>query len=1231
LEPFVNPASRIAGSSRLLFPVILILAVAVAGISAKPGPSPSPRQQARQHPQNSPSRRHPRSAVRPQGPVGDPPQIQIAPFLGNLTAILLPPADGLALLRQSDCSLLFSDFAYSSTGVQFSSTLKSQTPHYDATLHANSFLTTTPGVFPTGCKDNNLGSTSRLVSYLGLGKNGDELIATVTDIGVITFGLQPDGTLTTNVAQDTDIEPASVVSGDLNGDGNPDFVSIDTDGVNSSVDIFLGNADGSYQSGTDIDFPGVVAQFGVLDDLNGDGKLDLLLITGTQFTILLGKGDGTFQTPQTYTPPNDTLSFATLFITADVNGDGKKDIITSQGSVFLGSGDGVTYTPVSQLAFPPVVSASNEFAPGIVAADFNKDGKLDLATDDGDDIRTYQGNGDGTFTPGPAYAAISNRGYLFATDLDGDGNVDLFSGHTGPGIYGGDDYLTNGAYALLGNGDGTFPGAPLLPTPYVGTNLADLKGNGSLDLVATGSVGSDGSTATVFNTQLGQSDGSFKTGPQLTLPSGVGAESWVVGDFNGDHIPDLLFNPNNPNSPGYYLALGNGDGSFQTPTFIPAPSFEAPGDIDVNQAIAGLVAADFNHDGKLDIAYSFTDTSFNTHLITEGIVVQLSNGDGTFQAPQITTTYSSLTPPQVFFGSFIGAVSDVNKDTFPDVFLVLPGAIIGFELQHSVELFVGNGDGTFKPPANITLTDNMQAAEANEGAPIAFADLNGDGNVDLVAGGSSSDGTSPELAIALGNGNGTFQAPSILNLDAFGFAPAPSIADFDGDGKLDVYSGGIFPGNGDGTVQSIDNGDSTVSAPLAIALSVFGASVAADLNGDGKPDLIVGNVVLLNKTGSVVPPPTQAPTTTTLVSSVNPSTPGQSVQFTATVTSTTAGTPTGTATFFDGATSLGPAVNLNAQSQAVFATSSLAAGPHSITAQYSGDTNFAASVSNTVTQTVNAPTKAATSTSLISSLNPSTSGQSVQFTATVTSMAAGTPTGTATFFDGATALSPAVNLGAQSSATLTTSSLSTGAHSITAQYSGDANFNASTSPIVTQQVNASGGPDFSVAADPSSLDVTAGQAGDTVLTVTPINGSTQTVTFSCVTPLPTGTACRFSQRSLTLDGTHSATSELTIRTTGGKAGFGPLPFGRTPRLPAALYALLATAALLCLWLAHASSDARRIPAFMLIAILVAFAAVACSSNPNGKDATPAGRYPIGIQVSASGSSHTAEVLLNVSN
>jgi len=152
------------------------------------------------------------------------------------------------------------------------------------------------------------------------------------------------------------------------------------------------------------------------------------------------------------------------------------------------------------------------------------------------------------------------------------------------------------------------------------------------------------------------------------------------------------------------------------------------------------------------------------------------------------------------------------------------------------------------------------------------------------------------------------------------------------------------------------------------------------------------------------------------------------VTFTATVTGVT---PTGTVTFLDGATTLGTGT-LSGSGTATFTTSALTTGSHAITAQYAGDANNTASTSNTVTQVVN---KASTTTTVASSANPSSVGQAVTFTATVTGS---TPTGTVTFFDGATALGTGTLSGA-GTATFTTSALTLGNHAITAKYNGDAN------------------------------------------------------------------------------------------------------------------------------------------------------------------------------------------------
>ncbi len=194
-----------------------------------------------------------------------------------------------------------------------------------------------------------------------------------------------------------------------------------------------------------------------------------------------------------------------------------------------------------------------------------------------------------------------------------------------------------------------------------------------------------------------------------------------------------------------------------------------------------------------------------------------------------------------------------------------------------------------------------------------------------------------------------------------------------------------------------------------------------------------------------------APSTTALVVDTNPSVFGQSVTFTATVTATPpgSGTPTGTVTFLDGATSIGTGT-LDGSGVATLATGALSVATHSITAQYAGDANFGPSTSTAVSQVVN---QAATTTALTSGANPSVFGQNVTFTATVTPTApgAGTPTGTVTFKDGATTLGTGTLAGGV--ATFSTSTLSVTTHPVTAVYAGDTSFQTSTSSTVSQVVN----------------------------------------------------------------------------------------------------------------------------------------------------------------------------------
>lgn len=197
-----------------------------------------------------------------------------------------------------------------------------------------------------------------------------------------------------------------------------------------------------------------------------------------------------------------------------------------------------------------------------------------------------------------------------------------------------------------------------------------------------------------------------------------------------------------------------------------------------------------------------------------------------------------------------------------------------------------------------------------------------------------------------------------------------------------------------------------------------------------------------------------ASTTTRLTSSLNPSFPGQAVTFTATVTSSSGAPPNGeTITFYNGTSVLGTAP-LSAGVAAI-TTSSLPAGVYTITASYPGDTNFASSTSPALRQVVNSTTKSATSTTLASGLNPAIYGQSVTFTASVTTTGSLPPTGKVTFqwqyFTETFTIGSAM-LNSSGIATLTTSKLNTDAYPMTAVYAGDTNNLGSTSPVLNQTV-----------------------------------------------------------------------------------------------------------------------------------------------------------------------------------
>ena len=237
--------------------------------------------------------------------------------------------------------------------------------------------------------------------------------------------------------------------------------------------------------------------------------------------------------------------------------------------------------------------------------------------------------------------------------------------------------------------------------------------------------------------------------------------------------------------------------------------------------------------------------------------------------------------------------------------------------------------------------------------------------------------------------------------------------------------------------------------------------ITDNAHGNPQPVALVG-------TGTT----TDGTPTISLTSSINPSALGVPVTFTATVAGSNSSlpVPTGSVTFYDYYNPIG-LVTLNGSGQAASTTSTLTVGTHTINAVYNGNAGYASVSSTVLTEVVNPSSNVSTTTSVISSINPSVFGQSVVLTATITGAGGPTPTGNVIFVDGTTTLGT-VSLNGASQALFATSALSAGSHAITAMYAGNANYAGSTSPVLTQVVNASTGTgtttSLASAANPSS-------------------------------------------------------------------------------------------------------------------------------------------------------------------
>ncbi len=630
------------------------------------------------------------------------------------------------------------------------------------------------------------------ITDLALADEGDEGDGGTDPGGLGVLLGNGDGTFRSPVIEVAGFDPDALATGDFDGDGITDIAVADGGKYgNGALSVFLGRGDGTFGPSSTYAVGGYGPDAIVAGDFNGDGRTDLALADAgqpyiasdaSQVMVLLGHGDGTFETEAAYPVGNQPTSL----VAGDLNGDGRIDLATTDNgaesvSVLLGDGDG-TFGDNSPLALAARATP--------LMADVNRDGTDDVLVVDGTgDILYRQGipGHPGTFMPpvivNPsdpardiAWVPATTDGPLLASVDVRDDAVLLWKFYDG------------GFIPLVSLATGPLPAQII---------AADLDGNGWDDLVVRNA--GDGSLSVFFNSgPRGLPPGSVPFETPLILPVGVGVSDVQAIDTTGSGLLDLVIANKTTGQVGVLYNLGGG--SFATAAFLRAGTGLSEADPDVTpnmtsqEETAGVAAGSFTAGGPPDLV------TINPGSDTLDVLAGL--GVGRFANP---VAIQAASPPQVV------RVGDFNGDGVPDLAILSAG---------EVSVYLGDGAGGFRPPTSDAVNPESDG--------LTVADVNHDGRLDLLVGDPYGD-----ILVLLGAGDGTFQpyrrADQAVEL---------AVADLGGDGSKDI----IYADQGlDRVVVAYGAGSSTVVADQSTGLLQPGAVQLADLNGDGIPDLIVAN------------------------------------------------------------------------------------------------------------------------------------------------------------------------------------------------------------------------------------------------------------------------------------------------------------------------------------------------------------------------------------------------------
>ena len=613
-------------------------------------------------------------------------------------------------------------------------------------------------------------------------------------------------------------QEAYMAMADVNNDGKLDLALGIAEDFGTTGTYFvttvLGNGDGSFSalgqtrliSAPVVGFPqgrGYIVPFATsgiyLQDVNGDNKLDLVSdLNGTLYTVP-GNGDGTFGT--TVTSPDYAVVDPASSVIVDVNGDGKPDFVTAGGTlaVLLGNGDGTFTGPTAsnQYIIDPVGYGS------LLTGDFNNDGKQDVALLGSDYKQVSLFFGNGTHLRGAPLVTANNDPEGVATELVASGKY-TNSGYQSPLMLHED--LTTGAtqlYTGVNDGKGNFSSVQALAggvpsdLEFIQAFHADFNGDGLEDIAYSNTTGD-------VLVALAKGDGTFGTPKSIGLGAEVCPEYYgAAGDINGDGKVDLVIpyggdiacGQLSGGASGYWVVLGNGDGTFGKPVFTAFGS-----------ELYSVTLADINGDGALDLLIN--DVPF-----INGFGYQLSyapgNGDGTFGNSSVVE--SSYVVSDV-------ATADINGDGKLDIVLSAEEVAGSDITTGGIVTITGNGDGTFNLPSMMATGDFFLGMQV--------ADMNGDGNPDIVATLNQTFGQPVDnygMVTWLGLGNGEFSGP-INQLESLG-STLPQVGTFYNDGAVDVMTE-----TGYGPALFIGQGGSSITLTASAPLISFGDSETLTVN-----------------------------------------------------------------------------------------------------------------------------------------------------------------------------------------------------------------------------------------------------------------------------------------------------------------------------------------------------------------------------------------------------------------